>query len=80
MKESSELPRLLIVVHHLAVDAVSWRILLDDLDVACRMRIAGDEVTFPPKSTSVGRSPWAFRKRSTSPMSRIVSAMSNDAT
>src|SRR5206468_11529704 len=28
--------RLLIVVHHLAVDGVSWRILLRDLDHACR--------------------------------------------
>ena len=28
----SQTPRLLIVVHHLVVDGVSWRILLDDLE------------------------------------------------
>ncbi|WP_031469271.1 non-ribosomal peptide synthetase [Sciscionella sediminilitoris] len=30
--------RLLIVVHHLAVDGVSWRILLEDLERACAER------------------------------------------
>ncbi len=28
--------RLLLVIHHLAVDGVSWRILLDDLELLCR--------------------------------------------
>lgn len=34
-------PRLLIAIHHLAVDGVSWRILLDDLALAYRQAAAG---------------------------------------
>ncbi|MFL6245714.1 MAG: amino acid adenylation domain-containing protein, partial [Thermoanaerobaculia bacterium] len=32
----AERARLLLVIHHLAVDAVSWRILIDDLNAALR--------------------------------------------
>ena len=35
--------RLLLVVHHLAADGVSWRILLPDLHRACRAAAAGQE-------------------------------------
>ncbi len=38
--------RLLLVVHHLAVDGVSWRILAEDLERAC----AGEAL--PPKTSS----------------------------
>ncbi|MCP4656953.1 MAG: amino acid adenylation domain-containing protein, partial [bacterium] len=44
--------RLLMVIHHLAVDAVSWRILLADLDRALRRLAAGRAPAFPPKATS----------------------------
>ncbi|MES1245675.1 MAG: non-ribosomal peptide synthase/polyketide synthase, partial [Acidobacteriota bacterium] len=44
--------RLLLVVHHLAVDGVSWRILLEDLEAACRQLLAGEPVRLPPKTTS----------------------------
>jgi amino acid adenylation domain-containing protein/non-ribosomal peptide synthase protein (TIGR01720 family) len=39
--------RLLLVVHHLAVDAVSWRILLEDLDTACRQLRDGSAAVLP---------------------------------
>ncbi|MEW5931095.1 MAG: amino acid adenylation domain-containing protein [Gemmatimonadota bacterium] len=45
--------RLLLVVHHLAVDGVSWRILVEDLETAC----AG--AALPPKTTSFRD--WARR-------------------
>ncbi len=45
--------RLLLVVHHLAVDGVSWRILVEDLERAC----AG--AALPPKTTSFRD--WARR-------------------
>ncbi|HEV2735718.1 MAG TPA: amino acid adenylation domain-containing protein [Longimicrobiaceae bacterium] len=45
--------RLLLVVHHLAVDGVSWRILAEDLERAC----AG--AALPPKTTSFRA--WARR-------------------
>lgn len=44
--------RLLLVAHHLIVDAVSWHILLKDLDRAYRQLRAGDQVRLPAKTTS----------------------------
>jgi amino acid adenylation domain-containing protein/non-ribosomal peptide synthase protein (TIGR01720 family) len=49
--------RLLIVIHHLAVDGVSWRILLDDLQTAYEQLGRGGPVTLPAKTTSFKR--WA---------------------
>jgi non-ribosomal peptide synthase protein (TIGR01720 family) len=48
---------LLIVVHHLAVDAVSWGVLLEDLETAYRQLAGGEQVSLPPKTTSFKR--WA---------------------
>ena len=54
--------RLLIVIHHLSVDGVSWRILIEDLksihDQLDRLSANG-EYRLPPKSTSFRR--WAER-------------------
>ena len=44
--------RLLIAIHHLAVDGVSWRILLEDLDTAYSQLEAGEPVKLPLKTTS----------------------------
>ena len=44
--------RLLIVIHHLLVDAVSWRILIEDLSMACGQLVRGETVSLPPKTTS----------------------------
>ncbi|WP_409055755.1 amino acid adenylation domain-containing protein [Streptomyces sp. SYP-A7185] len=44
--------RLAVVVHHLAVDGVSWRILLPDLRAACEAAIAGREPRLDPVGTS----------------------------
>ncbi|HSK75700.1 MAG TPA: non-ribosomal peptide synthase/polyketide synthase [Thermoanaerobaculia bacterium] len=51
--------RLLLAVHHLVVDGVSWRILLGDLIRACHQLEAGEELRFPPKTTSFQE--WARR-------------------
>jgi len=51
--------RLLWVIHHLVVDGVSWRILLEDLETACRQIAAGGEPALPPKTTSFKQ--WAER-------------------
>jgi thioester reductase-like protein/non-ribosomal peptide synthase protein (TIGR01720 family) len=53
--------RLLIVIHHLAVDGVSWRILLEDLQTAYQQLSSGEEVQLPPKTTSFQQ--WAYRVR-----------------
>ncbi|MEU3741534.1 amino acid adenylation domain-containing protein [Streptomyces sp. NPDC032198] len=44
--------RLAFVVHHLAVDAVSWRILVPDLKAACEAVTAGREPRLDPVGTS----------------------------
>ncbi len=45
--------RVLLVIHHLVVDGVSWRILLEDLDLAYRtMNDGGRPPQLPPKTDS----------------------------
>jgi non-ribosomal peptide synthase protein (TIGR01720 family) len=51
--------RLLIVIHHLLVDGVSWRILLEDLQSGYEQLSQGEELRFPAKTTSYKR--WAER-------------------
>ncbi|HEY6122826.1 MAG TPA: condensation domain-containing protein, partial [Pyrinomonadaceae bacterium] len=50
---------LLIVVHHLAVDGVSWPILLEDLQTLYQQLSAGEKPSLPPKTTSFKT--WAER-------------------
>jgi amino acid adenylation domain-containing protein/non-ribosomal peptide synthase protein (TIGR01720 family) len=51
--------RLLIAVHHLGIDGVSWRILLDDLNEARRMASASGQATLPVAKSSY--LDWAHR-------------------
>ncbi|VVP79795.1 D-alanine--poly(phosphoribitol) ligase subunit 1 [Pseudomonas fluorescens] len=51
--------RLLLVIHHLAVDGVSWRILLEDLGTTCARLFAGQPVELPPKTSALKT--WAMR-------------------
>ncbi|HTG31557.1 MAG TPA: amino acid adenylation domain-containing protein [Thermoanaerobaculia bacterium] len=51
--------RLLWVTHHLVVDGVSWRVLLEDLEGAYRQVARGLRASFPPKTTSFQE--WARR-------------------
>ncbi|AUB35492.1 Glutamate-1-semialdehyde aminotransferase [Nostoc flagelliforme CCNUN1] len=44
--------RLLIVIHHLAVDGVSWRILLEDLFNAYQQLSCGEAIQLPPKTSA----------------------------
>jgi amino acid adenylation domain-containing protein/non-ribosomal peptide synthase protein (TIGR01720 family) len=54
--------RLLIIIHHLAVDGVSWRILLEDVASGCEQAAAGhDEIRLGAKTTSYKE--WAERLR-----------------
>jgi amino acid adenylation domain-containing protein/non-ribosomal peptide synthase protein (TIGR01720 family) len=47
--------RLLIIIHHLIIDSVSWRILLEDLQTAYQQRSQGKAVQLPAKTTSFKR-------------------------
>ncbi|WP_414945325.1 amino acid adenylation domain-containing protein [Amycolatopsis sp. cmx-11-32] len=49
--------RLVVAAHHLAVDVVSWRILLPDLQQACEAAIDGQEPALDPPAVSFRR--WA---------------------
>ncbi|MFJ5885576.1 amino acid adenylation domain-containing protein [Kitasatospora cineracea] len=44
--------RLLLLVHHLAVDAVSWRVLVEDLATAWRAVSGEPDAVLPPVGTS----------------------------
>ncbi|MBW4483048.1 MAG: amino acid adenylation domain-containing protein [Tildeniella torsiva UHER 1998/13D] len=44
--------RLLIVVHHLVIDGVSWRILLEDFQTVYEQLKLGQPVRLPPKTTA----------------------------
>jgi amino acid adenylation domain-containing protein/non-ribosomal peptide synthase protein (TIGR01720 family) len=52
-----ERKRLLVAVHHLVVDGVSWRILFEDLEAAYLQLARGRAVRLPPKTTSFKQ--WA---------------------
>jgi amino acid adenylation domain-containing protein/non-ribosomal peptide synthase protein (TIGR01720 family) len=54
-----ESDRLFLVAHHLVVDAVSWRIILEDLKEVYRHAQAGRGIRLPNKTTSFKR--WAER-------------------
>ncbi|MGB7508158.1 MAG: amino acid adenylation domain-containing protein, partial [Mycobacterium sp.] len=49
--------QLVLIVHHLAVDAVSWRILLEDINIAWAQHHGGQVIELPAPGTSFTR--WA---------------------
>jgi amino acid adenylation domain-containing protein/non-ribosomal peptide synthase protein (TIGR01720 family) len=51
--------RLLFLIHHLAVDGISWRPLLEDLETAYQQLKAGRRVQLPAKTTAF--KVWAER-------------------
>ncbi len=66
--------RLLITVHHLAIDGVSWRILLDQLEVAITASQSGNKINLGPKSSSYRQ--WANHLATQSTEERILSELS----
>ncbi|WP_342308124.1 non-ribosomal peptide synthetase [Pseudomonas fluorescens] len=51
--------RLLIAIHHLVVDGVSWRVLLEDLQNVYRQLSKGQSVSLPAKTSALRD--WAAR-------------------
>ncbi|WP_069173947.1 non-ribosomal peptide synthetase [Streptomyces griseus] len=47
--------QLVVVVHHVVIDGVSWRILAEDLATAWRQFAAGEPIGLPPVGTSFRR-------------------------
>ena len=56
---SQRASRLLLVIHHLAVDGVSWRILLEDLERIYEQERAGQKIDLHAKTTSIKE--WSER-------------------
>jgi amino acid adenylation domain-containing protein/non-ribosomal peptide synthase protein (TIGR01720 family) len=52
-------PYLFLAAHHLIMDGVSWRILLDDLDTAYQQAVRGEIIDLGLKTTSF--QDWALR-------------------
>ncbi|WP_253867906.1 condensation domain-containing protein, partial [Mycobacterium sp. GA-1285] len=47
--------QLALIIHHLAVDGVSWRILLEDLNIAWAQHRGGQAIALPAAGTSFAR-------------------------
>jgi non-ribosomal peptide synthase protein (TIGR01720 family) len=47
-----ETKQMMFCIHHLAIDGVSWRILLEDFETAVSQIKAGNKVTLPEKTAS----------------------------
>ncbi len=52
VRKPGRCPLLLIVAHHLTIDSVSWRILLEDLCTAHSQVVSGQPIRLPAKTTS----------------------------
>jgi amino acid adenylation domain-containing protein/non-ribosomal peptide synthase protein (TIGR01720 family) len=59
VQRGAEPEQLLIMLHHLVVDGVSWRIVLEDLERVYGQLVQGQPATLPLKTTSFKR--WAER-------------------
>ncbi|BAB74343.1 non-ribosomal peptide synthetase [Anabaena sp. FACHB-709] len=49
--------RLLLIFHHLIIDGISWRVFLEDLQLAYQQLSQGQQIQLPPKTTSYQQ--WA---------------------
>jgi amino acid adenylation domain-containing protein/non-ribosomal peptide synthase protein (TIGR01720 family) len=59
--------RLLLAAHHLTVDGVSWRIVLEDIELGLRQRARGQDIDLGPKPTSIRRWAEAAQARASQP-------------
>ncbi len=62
--------QLALIIHHLAVDAVSWRILLEDLNIAWAQHHNGQPITLPVTGTSFAT--WASRLAKHAQVSAVI--------
>jgi non-ribosomal peptide synthase protein (TIGR01720 family) len=72
--DTSHNDRLLLVIHHLAVDGVSWRILLEDLETLIHQFINEQPGSLPAKTTSYRD--WAQQLQSYAQSQQIQAELS----
>ncbi|WP_370601383.1 non-ribosomal peptide synthase/polyketide synthase [Pseudomonas nitroreducens] len=65
--------RLLLVIHHLAVDGVSWRILLEDLQYAYRELRAGRPPAALPRTD--GYQAWSARQQAAADSAEVAAEL-----
>src|SRR5699024_7093110 len=58
-KQSESKGCLFWVIHHLTIDGVSWRILIEDFETAYHQLMNRENITLPSKTTSFKE--WAYR-------------------
>lgn len=63
--------RLLWVIHHLAVDGVSWRILIEDFQTAYQLLSKGETIQLPAKTTSYKQ--WSKQLQNYSQLANVQS-------
>jgi amino acid adenylation domain-containing protein/non-ribosomal peptide synthase protein (TIGR01720 family) len=66
--------RLLLVIHHIAVDGVSWRVIREDLERAYFSLLAGEQPVLPAKTTSYQT--WANRLAGFAQSSALLPSLS----
>ena len=66
--------RLLLAVHHLVVDGVSWRYLLEDLWTAYAQLASGSAASLPAKTTPIGQWARAMREYADDPATAATAA------
>ena len=59
--------QLALIIHHLAVDGVSWRILLEDLNIAWAQHHSGQPIALPAAGTSFARWAWLLAEHAHAP-------------
>lgn len=65
--------RVVVSAHHVAVDATSWRLLVEDMVTACAAYVSGGAVTLPAVPTSLAR--WADRAAGTDRLNDRANAL-----
>ncbi|MEZ4823691.1 MAG: condensation domain-containing protein [Ignavibacteria bacterium] len=71
---SDDKNRILIVIHHLAIDGVSWRIILDDLEMLITGLMKNEQVELGVKSSSYRQ--WYNALEEFSSSERLLSQIS----
>ena len=62
--------RLLLIIHHLVIDGISWRILLDDIQRVYQQLSSNATISLPPKSSSFKT--WTKRLKETATSVGII--------
>jgi amino acid adenylation domain-containing protein/non-ribosomal peptide synthase protein (TIGR01720 family) len=60
--------RLLLVAHHLVMDGVSWRVVLEDLEIACRQLLSREPV-------ELGGRTWSYQRWGQEILARLESGV-----